>query len=347
MSRLFTTIFPNQEIPPGAGEGLPYWIFWFMLCIILLLLAFIFLRDKDLRRRLDSFFIGFRKKFKKFRLQQILKREEKKIENTVFELGKNAWSLNVDIPSSGDIPEKIIELEENIFDLTEEKKEAFLKIETLNKDLDQFKKKQEQNLQKTKNNISAKTQRQQSLREKEKEIETEITQKHFVIEDNAKKITQARKELLDLENNEELSDTERKSKIQTLKEHIKKWQQKKESMDEKTKQLVQDKKNIENQIKQLSKETDQLTQQIKEEEHSTKNEIKKFQKEIHEWEKTRDKLSDKIKKIEEEKNPYFKNLGSLANDQRIENKELSIYYSKIDRSEKRIRNINKRIEQET
>ncbi len=32
-----------------AREGLPYWAFWLLLCIIILLLFFIFLRDKDLR----------------------------------------------------------------------------------------------------------------------------------------------------------------------------------------------------------------------------------------------------------------------------------------------------------
>ncbi|MBD3415114.1 MAG: hypothetical protein GF421_11870 [Candidatus Aminicenantes bacterium] len=347
MNRLLTTLFPNQQIPPGSTEGLPYWIFWFMLCIILLLLAFIFLRDKELRRRLDSFFMGFRKKIKKFRLQQMLKREQKKIESTLFELGKSAWSLNIDIASSDAICKEIIGLEEKISELSEEKKQTFHKIDTLNNDLSQFSKKQDRDIQKIKNNISTNDQKQLSLEDKEKEIEKEITQKHFVVEDNAKKITQAKKEILGLEHRDELSEKDKKSKVQSLEKNIESWQQKRKNSNEKIKEQVKEKEDIEDQLKQLSKKREQLSQKVKDQENHKKHESKKFQKEIHEWEKTRNKLSEKINKIEAEKKPFLKNLGRLANEQRIKHKDLSLYYSKIDRSKKRIQNIKKQIEQET
>jgi len=51
-----------SQAPPVTREGVPYWILWFLLCIILLLLTFIFLRDKNLRQRLNSFFFGAKKK---------------------------------------------------------------------------------------------------------------------------------------------------------------------------------------------------------------------------------------------------------------------------------------------
>ncbi len=343
MVRLLTTFFSNQEIPPASSEGLPYWIFWFMLCLILLLLAFIFLRDKELRQRLDSFFIGIRKRIKKMRLQQILKREQNKIENIFGEIGKTAWANNIKIPSSDPISKQIIRLEEKISELTEEKNECLFQLESLEKELEMFKQKTEQNLQEIKNKISPKRQKLQTLQKKEKEIEMEITQKYFVMEQNAKKITQARKEILELEGSEELSEEEGKSKIQNLDEQIKNWQKKKKNADEKIKNLVKEKTEVENKVKQTSKEIDKLNHQIKEIENQEKQQSKKFKKETNEWEKNRDKQMEKINKMEEEKSPFFEKLGRLANEQRVKHKELSIYYSKIDRSEKRIKNIQKQI----
>ncbi len=54
-----------QSLPEAARhlrEGIPYWIFWFLLSLILLLLLFIFLRDKDLRRRLSLVLAGAKKR---------------------------------------------------------------------------------------------------------------------------------------------------------------------------------------------------------------------------------------------------------------------------------------------
>lgn len=347
MARLLTTIFPNQEIPPTSSEGLPFWIFWLMLCVILLLLAFIFLRDKDMRRRLDSFFVGFRKKIKKARLQQILKREQRRVENTVYELGKKAWSHDVKAADSESITKKIIDIEDKIAELMKEKKESISEIKTLNNDLQELKEKQDQKSQQIKDEISSKKQELQTFQTKEKETENIITQKHFVIEENAKKITQAKKELLDLESSEKLNKDEIKAKRADLEESIEKWEKKKETSDEQIKNLVKEKTDIEKRTKKLKKEIENLNQQIKDIEHYKKQEIKKFQKEIREWEKTRDKTIEKINKGEEEKTPFFKSLGKLADKQRIRHKELSIFYSKIDRSEKRIKNLEKRIELET
>ena len=47
-----------QDASSVAREGLPYWIFYLLLCLILLLLAFIFLRDKDLHLGIETVVFG-------------------------------------------------------------------------------------------------------------------------------------------------------------------------------------------------------------------------------------------------------------------------------------------------
>jgi hypothetical protein len=71
--------------------GLPYGLLYFLLCIILLLLIFIFLRDRDLRSRLNDFFSGAKRRMKKARLRLKLNRETRKRIDLLKGLGERAW----------------------------------------------------------------------------------------------------------------------------------------------------------------------------------------------------------------------------------------------------------------
>lgn len=78
MFDLIADVLSSQSPVSDSKEGLPYWIFWFLLCIILLLVVFIFLRDKSLRQRLNSFFFGIKKKLMKIQLHSRIKKEKQK-----------------------------------------------------------------------------------------------------------------------------------------------------------------------------------------------------------------------------------------------------------------------------
>jgi len=82
----------SQEMPK---EGLPYWIFYLLLCVILLLLAFIFLRDKDLRQRLSAFLSGARRRMKRVQLQIRLNKEKRKKVEMLRNLGLRVWGAKI------------------------------------------------------------------------------------------------------------------------------------------------------------------------------------------------------------------------------------------------------------
>jgi hypothetical protein len=79
-------------------QGLPFWILYLLLCIIILLLTFIFLRDKDLRMRLDEFLLGAKRRMKRAQLQLRLNREKRKKTGLLKELGKKAWTDKLRTP---------------------------------------------------------------------------------------------------------------------------------------------------------------------------------------------------------------------------------------------------------
>ena len=92
-------IIAFQVMPSLQKDGLPYWIFWFMLLIILLLLLFIFLRDRGLRLRLSSFFAGARRRSILLQLRYKHRKERQKKETALRRLGEKAW--DGDIPFEG------------------------------------------------------------------------------------------------------------------------------------------------------------------------------------------------------------------------------------------------------
>ena len=111
MKDLLSSLFSFQAPPEGVREGLPYWAFWFLICIILLLVILIFLRDKDLRKRVNAFFYGIKKKLKKMRLQVILKRIKQKRDVLIGELGKKVWENDIKVEHGEDIQSKLEDLE--------------------------------------------------------------------------------------------------------------------------------------------------------------------------------------------------------------------------------------------
>jgi chromosome segregation ATPase len=90
-------------MPSLQKDGLPYWIFWFMLLIILLLLLFIFLRDKRFRLRLSSFLAGARRRSVLLQLKFRLKREQQKKSNILRLLGETAWGADIHLEGAENI----------------------------------------------------------------------------------------------------------------------------------------------------------------------------------------------------------------------------------------------------
>lgn len=88
-------IIAFQAVPSLQREGLPYWIFWGMLLVILLLLLFIFLRDRGLRRRLSSFLAGARRRSVLWQLKYRLRKERQNKEEGLQRLGEKAWEADI------------------------------------------------------------------------------------------------------------------------------------------------------------------------------------------------------------------------------------------------------------
>lgn len=88
------------ETAQPLQEGLPYWTFWLLLGVIVLLLFFIFLRDKELRRRIDFFFLSARNRSLQLHLHRQIKREKKRKEALWQQIGQITYKMRLSLPGT-------------------------------------------------------------------------------------------------------------------------------------------------------------------------------------------------------------------------------------------------------
>jgi chromosome segregation ATPase len=322
MRGILESIFARQTPPPGSSEGLPYWIFWLLLCVILLLVIFIFLRDKDLRRRINLFLFGAKKKLIKMRLQARLRREFRKKNDFIRGLGKKAWEDKLKIPNGEKTLQELDKLDQNKQDLERESEDVRAKIAELEAEQEKFLRKHRESVTDQESTIKPYMEKLTEIKDEERVLEVKVTEKQKELEGVVRGINAAKDETTD-----------------RLEELLKQ----KEEVDETIKKLVEKRLELEKERKDHQGKIDELDKKLKAIEEGGKKRIREFHKEIKEWKKNREKLLERIEHVEKKKDPLFVRLGKQTDETRENQQELSLFYSQIDRSNQRIRELERQI----
>ena len=322
MRGILEYFFTQQTPLPGSSEGLPYWIFWFLLCIILLLLIFIFLRDKDLRRRINLFLFGAKKKLVKLRLQARLKRECRKKDEFIRNLGKKAWEDKLKIPKGEKTHQELDKLEQNKKDLEQESTDIQSKIERLEADQEKFIQKHKESVSEQETALKPYKDKLQEIKDEEKVLEV--------------KVTERQKELEGVVRGMHTSEEATEDRLEEL-------NKKRDEIDEDIKKLVEKRLGLENERKDHQDKIEAMNKKLELIEEGSKKRIREFHKEIREWKKNKEKILEKIEHVEQKKGPLFVRLGKQADETRKHQQELSVLYSQIDRTNERIAELEQQI----
>ncbi len=322
MRGFLESIFAKQTPPPGSSEGLPYWIFWLLLCVILLLVVFIFLRDKDLRRRINLFLFGAKKKLIKIRLQARLKREYRKNSELLRNLGKKSWENNIIIPNGEKVRQELTKLEQLKQEHEQESNDVQSKITGLETDLEKFIQNHTDSVTEQESQIKPYQEKLAIIKDEEKVLEIEVMQKQKELEGIVRGIGSS----------ENMSD-----------EKSEKLDKKRKKLDKTIKKLVEKRLSLEKERKDHIEKIEELDKKLKKIEEGGKKRVREFQREIKEWKKAKEKLHEKIMSVEKKKEPLFESLGRQADEARLDQEELSVFYSQIDRSNERIKELEEQI----
>ncbi len=342
--RDFTSILLSQQNQPTSGqEGIPYWTFWLLLCIILLLVAFIFLRDKSLRQKINSFLFRVKKQLIKRRLRSRLKRVKKKKEETIKELGQKAAEEGIQLSNCTKTNKDLSDLEEKKEILKKELKDIYSEISILKNSFEEFIHKHESFMKKhaaQKRDLEEKLDISEKI---QKQLESDVIERQRELEKTINEMNAAKKEFQEIGKNSQTPTKESKAKIEDLKKQIQNLEEKKTDIDKKIKDLIEKNEKLEKEIKKYTAGIDAQNKELKKHKEEIKKPSRDFQKEILEWEKNKGKTQEKIHKIELMKEPLYIALGQKIDGERFEHKEFIIFYSQIDRKNKRIEELEKQI----
>jgi len=229
-----------QAVPTIQREGLPYWIFWFMLLIIMLLFVFIFLRDKRLRMRISTFLAGARRRSILIKLRYQLKKEKQKRAVVLKKLGEKAWGEDIHVQGSELIRGHLKELLEKRDSGQMEWKNAFAELEKLHHRLEetigQYQKKVEEQIAQRKPHdelMRRKKDEEKALRkvpEKDREIERQMEEVRADQEETRERIQEIEDAIEEIE-------VEGKSKRRDIEKEIHHWEKKKEKTQDKIKEI--------------------------------------------------------------------------------------------------------------
>lgn len=342
MKSTFSSFFSFQTPPPGSQEGLPYWTLWFFLCIILLLLTFIFLRDKDLRQRLNRFLFGAKKKLIKLRLQARLKMAKRKKRELHRELGQKIWDERLDVQGAEKISTTLEKLMESKASLLDELVEMEIKISKLKKSLDEKNVNGEIKISGQKTELKIHNEHLISAKEKTKTTRSLIGQKRKEAEKITKNIAFLKKEHLNLEKISPLNE-EQQNSIDRMIKQIEEAENTHKDSELSLRGLKEKLVLEEEEEKDLIEKSQEEGRRAKKKEDEQRSEAEELKKEISEWERNKVRVQEKIEKIEKRTIPLFENLGVLADHSRLERKTLLLNYSQIDRTRKRISDIEQQL----
>jgi chromosome segregation ATPase len=233
--------FPST--PVLQNDGLPYWIFWFMLFIILLLGLFIFLRNKGLRTKISSFLAGARRRSILIRLRFQLKKEQQKKAGLLKRLGEKAWGEDIRVQDDNSIRARLKELFEKKNASQLEWDKAFAEIEKFHKQLEDTISLHNARIQELKNKkspyedlLKRRKQEEKALKKvphKDREIERQIDE----VKDEE---LETRDRLDELEADIKAVETEAKDRRQGVEKDIHHWTRKKEKIQHRIKDIEED-----------------------------------------------------------------------------------------------------------
>jgi len=115
----------------GQKAGLPFWLLYLLLSIILLLLFINFLQDKNLRQKISFFLAGPRRRLNQLKLEVRLRQEKRKKEDLLRELGKLAAAKRLKIPEVEKELSDIRALQDESYQLQGLWHETYRKLEML------------------------------------------------------------------------------------------------------------------------------------------------------------------------------------------------------------------------
>ncbi len=332
------------QTQPEVGDRLPFWLFWLLLCVILLLLFTIFLRDKGLRRRLSSFLSGARRRMVRLRLQAKLRREKEKKTSLWKELGKKAWSEDVSADCIAEECGKLASFEEDMHAHQMTWHEIYSRVEALGREHEAAAARFRALIREVEEGKKPFEEDRRTLASRKSEILDAIGGAAWEIDAAENQLAALDKEAGSAEASGKLTDLERAAQLNKIQEKAAAVSERVRSLQAKVPLLHEERHDLERRQAEAEARIAVFNERLGEIEAEQRVANRARDRELQEWLRNKERTQDKIVEIQRLMEPLFEAIGRRLDEARVDRDDLPGFYFQIDAVDNAIRDIEDRIE---
>jgi chromosome segregation ATPase len=334
----------QAQVSAEVTKGLPFWMLWLLLCVILLLVVFIFLRDKDLRRRISSFLSGARRHMIRLRLQVKLKKEKEKKAALWRELGKLAWNEDVQASCIEVDCGKLAGLEEEIGALRKTWHDVYSRIEILGREHDAALKRFRELVAEQEEGRRPHQEEMLALANRKNEVLDALEASLREAEAAETLIKAVEKEVRQTEENPKMSEADRTARVARARAKAASLANLVRALREKMPLLQEERYRLDRKLEEIESQVRVFNAAIHGIEEEYRKRLQAREKEIREWQKTKEHTQDKIVDVKRLMEPLFENVGLILDGARVPNDDLAVIYFQVDGVDKTIADLETRLE---
>ncbi len=327
----------------NASRGVPVWVVWSLVVIVILLLVFILIRDKRARGGLKKFFTWIANKIRVARLKARIGKKVQERSRLMIQLGQTIWEKQIVHPEIEPEVQEIRKLKEDEATLIHE-------IQKLDDEIQKLKTRSEEANQDQEARISEieKEKKPLDLRHKElvrerDSIETSIKENEKSRTKVARTIENHMRELEKVDRDEYLSKIEKDMKRKEQEKEIEALKEKQPRIQASLTKAGEEKEKIGKRIADSSIEIKKIEDRLNGLKKEYRERQTKDEEEIENLQKSRKALSIKKIGLQKQLSILFEKLGEKINQKRIESEALKAIYSSIDQLNKNIHELEQKI----
>ncbi len=338
---------PRPPAPTPVDGGLPFWLLWLLLSVILLLVAFIFLRDKDLRRRVSAFLSGARRHMSRLRIQVRLKKEREKKAALWRELGKLAWSEDVRADCIEAECARLAAFEEDIGRHRKTWHDVYSRVETLGREHDEALSRFRALVAEQEEARRPHQEEMLALAGRKREVLDALEAALREAEDAESQLRAVESDARAVEADPRLAPAERKARLDRVRGKAAGLAAAVRSLRERTPLLQEERYRLDRRLEEVEGRVRVFNAAIQRIDAEYRGRLEALEKEIREWQKAKERVQDKIVDVKRLMEPLFETTGRILDGARVPHEELAVLYFQIDGVDRTVAELEARLERLT
>lgn len=348
MTPLVTLQVPSQPpAPTPVDGGLPFWLLWLLLSVILLLVAFIFLRDKDLRRRVSAFLSGARRHMARLRIQVRLKKEREKKAALWRELGKLAWSEDVRAACIEAECARLAAFEEDIARHRKTWHDVYSRVEALGREHDEAMARFRTLVAEQEEARRPHQEEMLALAGRKREMLDALEAALRETEDAEAQLRAVESDARAIEADPRPAPAEKKARLDRARGKASGLAAAVRALRERTPLLQEERYRLDRRLEEVEGRVRVFNAAIQRIDAEYRDRLEALEKEIREWQKAKDRVQDKIVDVKRLMEPLFETTGRILDGARVPHEELAVLYFQIDGVDRTVAELEARLERLT